>query len=71
MELSNVTSVEPALAFSVNLKVFSCFCWVFEIASGHIWTTNDNFSSGIGFISNGIISLKEKRKTKQINKCSH
>lgn len=56
VELANVTSVKPALAISVNFKVLSCFFWVFEITLGHIWPPNDNLSSRVGLISDGVIT---------------
>ena len=56
VELANVSSMEPALAISIYFKFLSCFFWILEITLRYIWTSNDNLSSRIGLISDGIVS---------------
>ena len=66
VELANVSSMEPALAISIYFKFLSCFFWILEITLCYIWTPNDNLSSRIGLISDGIVSWKNQKQKKKV-----
>lgn len=57
MELSDITGMEPSHTVSVFFEVFSRFRWIFEVATVHNWTANNNLSSGVRFIRNIVITF--------------